>query len=81
MILTGDTLSLELIGGVVSGSAQLSGTFLSKLGDSVVSSSTFSSGHHILTASINGSDTNVNLGLSTDSTASFKIEFNCLTNE
>ena len=39
MILTGDTLSAELIGGVVSGSSQLSGTFLSKLGDGVHSGS------------------------------------------
>ena len=72
MILTGDTLSAELIGGVVSGSGQLNNVFLSKLGDSVVSSSTFSSpSQGTLRATINGANSDVNIGLSTDATASF----------
>ena len=53
MILTGDTLSAELIGGVVSGSS-------------------FVSNHQgSITASINGTATNVDLGLNTNDSPSF----------
>ena len=73
MTLSGDTLSADVIGGVVSGSEQLSGTFLSKLGDSVVSSSAFSSpSQGTIRATINGIDTDVDSGLQTSDSPSFE---------
>ena len=72
MILTGDTLSANLTGGVVSGSAQLSGTFLSKLGDGVLSSSAFSSpSQGTVRATINGVNTDVDTGLQSADSPSF----------
>jgi len=73
MTLSDDTLSADVIGGVVSGSEQLSGTFLSKLGDSVVSSSAFSSpSQGTIRATINGIDTDVDSGLQTSDSPSFE---------
>ena len=72
MILTDDTLSANLTGGVVSGSEQLSNTFLSKLGDSVLSSSAFSSpSQGTIRATINGINSDVDSGLQASSTPSF----------
>ena len=72
MILTDDTLSANLKGGVVSGSEQLSSTFLSKLGDSVLSSSAFSSpSQGTIRATINGINSDVDSGLQASSTPSF----------
>ena len=72
MILTGDTLSANLTGGVISGSAQLSGTFLSKLGDGVLSSSAFSSpSQGTVRATINGVNTDVDTGLQSADSPSF----------
>ena len=63
MILTGDTLFTNLTGGVIS-VPQLSGTFLSKLGDGVLSSSAFSSpSQGTVRATINGVNTDVDTGL------------------
>ena len=87
MILSGDTLSAELIGGVVSGSSQITITEsqisdLSHYTDSdvknklntegVVSGSSFASNHQgSITASINSVSTNVDLGLNTNDSPTF----------
>ena len=72
MILTDDTLSANLKGGVVSGSEQLSNTFLSKLGDSVLSSSAFSSpSQGTIRATINGVNSDVDSGLQITDSPSF----------
>ena len=87
MILSGDTLSAELIGGVVSGSSQITITEsqisdLSHYTDSdvknkldtegVVSGSSFASNHQgSITASINSVSTNVDLGLNIDDSPTF----------
>jgi len=72
MILTDDTLSANLKGGVVSGSGQLSNTFLSKLGDSVLSSSAFSSpSQGTIRATINGVNSDVDSGLQITDSPSF----------
>ena len=87
MILSGDTLSAELIGGVVSGSSQITITEsqisdLSHYTDSdvknkldtegVISGSSFSSNHQgSITASINGTATNIDLGLNTNDSPTF----------
>jgi len=72
MILTGDTLSANLTGGVISGSSQLSSTFLSKLGDGVLSSSAFSSpSQGTVRATINGVNTDVDTGLQSADSPSF----------
>ena len=73
MILSGDTLLANLKGGVVSGSEQLSSTFLSKLGDNVLSSSAFSSpSQGTIRATINGINSDVDSGLQTTDTPSFE---------
>jgi hypothetical protein len=73
MILTNDTLSANLKGGVVSGSEQLSSTFLSKLGDNVLSSSAFSSpSQGTIRATINGINSDVDSGLQTTDTPTFQ---------